>query len=163
VAQIGEQRLLGPPRPIAASRSETVLEHEAAVDAAGGPARCRDLVVTSPLVRDVTVRRYFVGEGQTINLALSALAGAAIALMAFGAHQAACSDGGICHDVARVHGPIVGVSGLALVPLALAGYNAIRVQDGRETEFALPELVAGPWAPCPADAALPASGPSAAR
>jgi hypothetical protein len=157
VAQIGEQRLVGPPRPIAESRSESLWERDEGADPAA-PPRCRNVVVTSPLVRDVTVRRYFVGEGQNVDLALSALIGTAVALIAYGADQAGCSDGGKCHDVARLNGPLIALGALAIVPIVFAGYNAVRVQDTQRTEFALPEVVPGPWVSCePPTASAPAS------
>jgi hypothetical protein len=161
VAQIREERIFGPPRTIVGSTTQTVEERHddglpglrqrsgEAGDVPSGSV-CREVAVTSPLVRDVTIRRYFADDAQTRNLAMAALLGTGIALMEYGTNQAACSEKtGICHDFATVTTAEIVLLALAAIPIGFLGYNAVRVQDSVTTDYVTPHWVPGAWAPCP--------------
>jgi hypothetical protein len=147
IAEIHEERLFEAPHTLAASRSETLEQRESPDDDAPGGA-CREITITYPVVRDVTVRRYFADDAQTRNLALTTLLGAGIALLAYGANQSSCSPTGACRDFAGVRTAEVSLLALAAIPIGFIGYNAIRVQDGRTFEYVTPTWTPGARVPC---------------
>lgn len=142
VAQIHEERLFGGPHTITASRTETI-EERADNDALG--AACREVTLTYPMVRDVTVRRYFADDAQTRNVAAATLLGAGIAFLAYGTNQSACSAStGACPDFAVVKTTEAILAALAAIPITFIAYNAIRVQDTQTFEYVTPA-----WKPAP--------------
>jgi len=148
VAEIREERLFGPPRSLAESRSETIEERRIEEGAHGG-STCREVTVTYPMVRDVTIRRYFADDAQARNVALATLLGAGIAFLAYGANQSACSAKmGACPDFAAVTTAEAALLALAAVPIGFIGYNAVRVQDVRTTEYVIPRWTEHARAPC---------------
>ena len=147
IAEIHEERLFGAPHTLAVSRSETIEERP--IDDATPGGACREVTLTYPMVRDVTVRRFFADDGQTRNAALATLLGAGIAFLAYGANQSACSgQTGVCPDLALATTAEVALLALAAVPIAFIGYNAIRVQDTRTFEYVTPVWTPGARAPC---------------
>ena len=150
VAQIREERLFGAPRTLVQSKSETIEERRVAADGSEG-AVCREVAVTYPIVRDVTVRRYFADDAQDRNIALATLLGAGIGFLEYGTNQAACSHGtGACPDFAVVAKAELGLLALSAIPLAFLAYNAIRVQDRRTFEYVTPRWTPRAWEPCQA-------------
>jgi hypothetical protein len=153
IAEIHEERLFGAPHTLAVSRSETIEERH--VDDAAPGAACREVTLTYPMVRDVTVRRFFADDAQTRNVALATLLGAGIAFLAYGANQSACSaQTGVCPDFALVTTAEASLLALAAIPIAFIGYNAIRVQDARTFEYVTPVWTPGASAPCKEQAPL---------
>jgi hypothetical protein len=147
IAEIHEERLFGAPHTLAVSRSETIEERH--VDDATPGGECRQVTLTYPMVRDVTVRRFFADDGQTRNVALATLLGAGIAFLAYGANQSACSKTtGVCPDFALVTTAEAALLAAAAIPIAFIGYNAIRVQDARTFEYVTPVWKPGTPAPC---------------
>jgi hypothetical protein len=148
IAEIHEERLFGPTRAIAQSRSETIEErHDDETNPEG--AACRHVTVTYPLVRDVTVRRFFADDAQTRNAALATLLGAGIAFLAYGTDQSACSaTTGACPSFPVAVTAEAVLLAVAAVPIAFIAYNAVRVQDTRGTQYVTPAWTEGPWAPC---------------
>jgi hypothetical protein len=143
VAEIHEERLFGGPHTITASRTETIEEHPD--DEAIGGA-CREVTLTYPMVRDLTVRRYFADDAQTRNVAAATLVGAGIAFLAYGTNQSACSaKTGACPDFAVVKTTEAILAALAVIPIAFITYNAVRVQDTETFEYVAP---AWKRAPC---------------
>lgn len=148
VAEIHEERLFGAPRTLVESKSETI-EERRVDDASPGGVACREVTITYPMVRDVTLRRSFVDDAQTRNVALATLLGAGVAFLAYGANQSACSaNTGACPDFAVVTTAEAVLAALSAIPIAFIGYNAIRVQDGRATEYVTPGWRPGLRAPC---------------
>jgi hypothetical protein len=148
VAEIHEERLFGPPRTLVESKSET-FEERRVDDASPGGVACREVTITYPMVRDVTLRRSFVDDAQTRNVALATLLGASVAFLAYGANQSACSSQtGACPDFAVVTTAEAVLVALSAIPIGLIGYNAIRVQDRQATEYVTPGWRLGPRAPC---------------
>ncbi len=153
VARVDEQRIEEPARPTAGARGEVTVERRG--------EDCRDVTVTAPMVRVVELRRSFPesSDAQSRNAALAVLLGAGAGLVGYDASSIACSrnDGG-CSDKERTGIRTVeyGMIGLAAVPLALLAYNALRGRDGRAVEAAPPEVLPGPWHPCPAPVTSPA-------
>jgi hypothetical protein len=136
VAEIHEERLFGGPHTITASRTETIEERPG--DQAIGGA-CREVTLTYPMVRDVTVRRYFADDAQTRNVAVATLLGAGIAFLAYGTNQSACSaQTGACPDFAVVKTTEAILAALAAIPIGFIAYNAIRVQDTQTFEYVTP-------------------------
>jgi hypothetical protein len=153
IAEIHEERLFGAPHTLAVSRSETIEERH--VDDATPGGECRQVTLTYPIVRDVTVRRVFADDGQTRNVALATLLGAGIAFLAYGANQSACSKTtGACPDFALVTTAEATLLALAAIPIAFIGYNAIRVQDARTFEYVTPVWKPGTPAPCNSSATM---------
>ena len=153
VAEIHEERLFGAPHTLAVSRSETIEDRP--IDNATPGGACREVTLTYPMVRDVTVRRSFADDAQTRNVALATLLGAGIAFMAYGADQSACSkQTGVCPDFALVTTAEASLLALAAIPIALIGYNAIRVQDAQTFEYVTPVWTPGARAPCKDQAPL---------
>jgi hypothetical protein len=147
IAEIHEERLFGAPHTLAVSRSETIEERQ--VDDATPGGVCREVTLTYPMVRDVTVRRFFADDAQTRNVALATLLGAGIAFLAYGANQSACSkQTGVCPDFALVTTAEASLLALAAVPITFIGYNAIRVQDAQRFEYVTPVWTPGASAPC---------------
>lgn len=148
VAEIHEERLFGAPRTLVESKSETI-EERRVDDASPGGVACREVTITYPMVRDVTLRRSFVDDAQTRNVALATLLGAGVAFLAYGANQSACSSQtGACPEFAVVTTAEAVLVALSAIPIALIAYNAIRVQDRQATEYVTPSWRPGPRAPC---------------
>jgi hypothetical protein len=142
VAEIHEERLFGGPHTITASRTETIEERPNDEAIGGG---CREVALTYPMVRDVTVRRYFADDAQTRNVAAATLLGAGIAFLAYGTNQSACSaKTGACPDFAVVNTTEAILAALAAIPVAFIAYNAIRVQDTQTFEYLAPAWKRGP-------------------
>ncbi len=153
IAEIHEERLFGAPHTLAVSRSETIEERR--VDDAASGGTCREVTLTYPMVRDVTVRRFFADDAQTRNVALATLLGAGIAFLAYGANQSACSARtGVCPDFALVTTAEAALLAAAAIPIAFLGYNAIRVQDARTFEYVTPVWTPGAAVPCKEQAPL---------
>jgi hypothetical protein len=143
VARIGETRLYGPARPAPDARSEVITERQAGVD---GAVECRDVTVTGPMIREVDIRRSFVGDAQDRNAALAMLLGGGIGLIAYGQDKVQCpSQGGGCSDPTNAGYALLA---LAAVPLGFLAYNALAVQDTRFIERVAPEEQAGRWQGC---------------
>jgi hypothetical protein len=162
VAQIREDRIYGPPRLSSDSSSQVVTErHDAPptlVATAQGlrieatvtqETECRDVTVTSPVVRDVEIARTFADDAQNRNAALSILAGTAVGLIAYGEDQASCATAA-CNTPVSVKTAAVLTASAAAVPLAFLAYNALRVQNGHGVEETTPAMAPGPWRPCDA-------------
>ncbi len=158
VASIKEDRLYGPPRPSIESAPGVVTEREAPTVVIRASRRgesldlsverasaCRDVDI-SPRVRDVTVRRSFVGDSQELNLAFALLFGAGAGVLQFGAEQIDCPSGSACWS-AMIAGQYTMLA-LAAIPIGFAAYNALRVRDGSAIEPVPPELHPGPWRTC---------------
>ena len=148
IAEIHEERLFGAPRTVVESKSETIEERR--VDESNqGSSACRDVTVIYPMVRDVTVQRYFADDAQDRNFALAVLLGMGVGFLEYGTNQAACSaKTGACPDFAPVTAAEVALLALSAIPLGFIGYNAIRVQDRRTFEYVTPKWTPGPWVPC---------------
>ena len=117
-------------------------------DADAAPAEvdeCREVQVTGPMVRDVTVRQSFADDAQEKNAVLTMLIGAGIAFLAYGASVVHCPQ---CFDVGPLETGQYAMLGLAALPIGFLTYNAVRVQDRLETESAAPEERSGPWRAC---------------
>jgi hypothetical protein len=148
VAEIHEERLFGAPRTLVESKSETI-EERRVEESTHGSSACRNVTVIYPMVRDVTVRRYFADDAQERNFALATLLGMGVGFLEYGTNQAACTaKNGACPDFAPVTAAEVVLLALSAIPLAFIGYNAIRVQDRRTFEYVTPRWTPGPWAPC---------------
>jgi hypothetical protein len=144
VAHIRQDPIYGTTHATVETRSEVLSER---IDPPEGPALCRDVNVTSPLVKDVLVRRSFADDAQTNNLAFVTLIAAGIGLLAYGANQTAC-PGGHCPDLATVDTAEYALLGAAAVPLGFLVYNAFRVRDGRSVAAAPPLIAPRPWHAC---------------
>jgi hypothetical protein len=148
LAEIREERIFGPARTTEASKTEIVDERRDD-GASGHGSMCRDVALTSPIVRDVTIRRYFADDAQTRNGAMATLLGTGIALLAYGASQSACSAKTGCPDFAAVTTGEFVLLALSAIPIGFIGYNAVRAQDGRTVDYVTPRWTPGAWAPCP--------------
>jgi hypothetical protein len=142
VAPILETRLEGPDRPTPDARSEVIVERRAGD---GGTAECREVAATAPMVRDVVIRRSFIGDAQERNGALAMLLGAAGGVLAYGQGKAQCSQGGACGSLGVSAGVMFG---LAAIPLGFLAYNAVAVRDRPFVERVAPEARPGPWRAC---------------
>jgi hypothetical protein len=153
IASITEERIDGPTRPDVDARSVVVTERRSLPEpgsAGDDPARaavveCREVQVTGPMVRDVDVRRSFADDAQEKNAALTMLIGTGIAFLAYGASVVHCPQ---CFDVGPLETGQYAMLGLVALPIGFLTYNALRVQDRRETEPAAPEERSGPWHAC---------------
>lgn len=155
VATLHEERLFGGPHTIVASRTETIEDRPA--DGASGGA-CRQVTLTYPIVRDVTVRRSFADDAQTRNVAVATLLGAGIAFLAYGTNQSACSAAtGDCPDFPLVKTTEAVLAALAAIPIGFIVYNAIRVQDTRTFEYVTPT-----WKRPPCSDEVPTKGQTTA-
>lgn len=164
VASICEERVYGLPHPAIDAQTQVVAVRGPSFSRVQATARgrsvdvsveevaeCRDESVTAPMVRDVELRRTFVGDAQERNGALAILAGGAIALLTYGAHQADCSAGDhACTDVISTTRTLAYATlAVAAIPVAMLAYNAIVVQSHSTIDRAPPVTRATPWTPCP--------------
>ena len=157
IAAITQERIDGPARPDVDARLVDVTERRLVPerrsagdghDADAAPAEvveCREVQVTGPMVRDVDVRRLFADDAQVKNAALTMLIGTGIAFLAYGASVVHCPQ---CFNVGPLETGQYAMLGIAALPVAFFTYNAVRVQDRRETEPAAPEERSGPWHAC---------------
>ncbi|MGA3120320.1 MAG: hypothetical protein ABSF69_06065 [Polyangiaceae bacterium] len=164
VASIHEERVYGLPHPAIDAQTQVVAVRGPGVSRVQATARgrsvdvsveevaeCREESVTAPMIRDVELRRTFADDAQERNGALAMLAGGAIGLLAYGAHQANCSAGDqACTDVTSTTRTLgYATLALAAIPVAMLAYNAIVVQSRYTIDRAAPVTRATPWIPCP--------------
>ncbi len=143
VAQIGETRLYGAPRPAPGASSEAITERRAGMD---GAVECRDVTVTGPMLREVEIRRSFTNGAQDRNAALAMLLGGGIGLVAYGQDKVQCpAQGGGCSDPTNAGYALLG---LAAIPLGFLAYNALAVRASRTIESSAPETRMGSWGAC---------------
>jgi hypothetical protein len=157
VASIKQERVEGPARLapdgqsiVVEQRRTTPAPDSAAPDPGAEPApaevaECREVRVTTAMVRDVDVRRSFADNGQEKNIAMTALVIGGIAFTAYGANAMQCPQ---CFDVGPVKAAEYAMLGLAAIPIAFLAYNALRVQDRHVIESVAPEELPGPWHAC---------------
>jgi hypothetical protein len=143
IAPIRETRLEGPAGPTVDARSEVLVERRTGE---GGLVECRDVAATAPMVRDVVIRRSFVGDAQERNGALAMLLGAGGGVLAYSQGQVQCTQGGACGSLGTSAGVMIG---LAAIPLGFLVYNAVAVRDSHLVERVAPETRRGPWRACP--------------
>jgi hypothetical protein len=145
-APITETRLEGPARPEPSARAEVTTESRVGTD---GATECREVRRTSPMVRDVVIRRSFADQTQERDAALSMLLGAGSGALVFAQSQQGSCSGGACAAPSVSAGI---VAAIAAVPLAFLAYNAVKVQDRRLTVPVAAEVVEGEWRACGATA-----------
>lgn len=151
IAGIQEQRIYGPPHPAPADGVRVYAERR---DGDKGP-ECRS-VTTTPMVREVDLRRSFTNAGplgaQATNAGLATLFGAAAVLIGYDLSTLACAQN---HNTGcsgqtqagQDHAEALAI-GLALVPTVFLVVNALRVQDARYVEAIQPEVTPTEWVPC---------------
>jgi len=143
VAQIKETRLDGAARPAPGARSEVVTERRGGT---AGADECRDVAVTTSMIRDVEIRRSFADGAQETNFAIAMLLGGGIGLLAYGQDHVQCpQQGGGCSDPTNAAYVLLGASA---IPLAMLAYNALAVRDAHLVERVAPEASPGPWRGC---------------
>jgi hypothetical protein len=149
IGRVDEERIYGPPRPAPGSRSQDVLERRG--------SECRVVTVLSPAVREVEIRRRIAGDGQpaspqATNAALFAMLATGIALLEYDADKLACARdaSGDCWNKATtsIRPAEYVAAGVAVIPLALLTYNAIRAQNNRSIETSPEAIDPGPWHTC---------------
>ncbi len=148
VAEVKEERVYGPPRPVPGF----AIEQEMRPDS----SECRPVAIT-PRVRDVQIRRSFADSSpfgpQATNLALGFLLGVAAGFIGYDLSALACSQnndtGCSGQTAAGAKSAETLTLALAAIPVAFLAYNAVRVQDRTSVEQVAPALEVGEWGACP--------------